>query len=601
MLDLNGCTLSGDLELRAAEGRTLEAIVTNGSFSAIVTGSGDVSLNTDEGEVVATVGQNRYIDLQRALNAANSGDTVRLMSNMTGEGLTIPAGKTVVLDLNGNTYTVAGTSGLARAASHGLVVPKDARLTIRGGTILSANTTSVVYSTGYLLLDGATLSGGTVAALQVQGGEAHLVGNAGLDAPTGVLSLELYGTAAIANVKFEESFTGLVTGNIRVARETGTYGAMSLTILGKGRFHDRVSYEIPSGQMHCNLELTGWGSDLSFDVLKGKANKVIFFIGDGMGPNQIANTKLKYGRSFFIDQIQYTGRITTFSNSRDYTDSAAGGSALATGRKYNNNEVARHNGEDIATICEQAKAAGYGVAIITSDYLHGATPASFTAHANARTDTADIVASQLVVDCADLMMGWTNASYTGETGAAQFAAAGFTLATSMSELESNFNKPKLMGQFISVVPGTGSDKHPNLKTMVDFAVRYMEAHFPNGYIIMAEEARIDKNSHTNRLEDTMACMNGLDLAIESVCNTLAGQTGVAVLLTADHETGGLQLAETTDQLTNSLYTTGNHTAADVPYYIHLQLEEELTESCFTDRMDNTDIYKIMYSLLGLGD
>ena len=77
-----------------------------------------------------------------------------------------------------------------------------------------------------------------------------------------------------------------------------------------------------------------------------------------MGDNHIRNTQLNYDRAMYVDELEYKGHISTFSNHTVYTDSAAAASALATGRKYNNYEVTHHDGVDIASITEQAKAAG---------------------------------------------------------------------------------------------------------------------------------------------------------------------------------------------------------------------------------------------------
>ena len=94
ILDLNGCKLSGSPAFRAATGRSMEAIITNGTLSAAITATGKVSLITDEGRVTAIVGTERYTDLARALTKAPDGATVYLLRDVTSGGsLSVPTRK----------------------------------------------------------------------------------------------------------------------------------------------------------------------------------------------------------------------------------------------------------------------------------------------------------------------------------------------------------------------------------------------------------------------------------------------------------------------------------------------------------------------------
>lgn len=161
------------------------------------------------------------------------------------------------------------------------------------------------------------------------------------------------------------------------------------------------------------------------------------------------------------------------------------------------------------------------------------------------------------------------------------------------------NASRLIAAFPSTSSENGTDTAPTLSMMTEFAVRYMEQHFPNGYILIAEGAYMDKRSHENNLAGMMRHMRNFDITVESVCRTLSDQQGVAVLVTADHECGGLKLAKNKAELDRSLYTSKHHTAVDVPYFIRLQIAAGVPADYFTERMDNTDIYRIMRSLLGV--
>ena len=116
-----------------------------------------------------------------------------------------------------------------------------------------------------------------------------------------------------------------------------------------------------------------------FSGLTGLASKTVLFIGDGMGENHIKTTETYYGERAFMRSLGADGFVTTFSNNVGIpTDSAAAGSALATGQKFNNGEVARHGGNNVKSVAEYAKEKGLGVGIVTTDNLYGATPASFS-------------------------------------------------------------------------------------------------------------------------------------------------------------------------------------------------------------------------------
>ena len=598
ILDLNGCKLSGNLALRAATGRSMEAIITNGTLSAAITATGKVSLITDEGRVTAIVGTERYTDLARALTKAPDGATVYLLRDVTSGGsLSVPTRKKLVLDLGGHTYNITSPVSVwdeGNAYSCGLLIPAGGRLTVRNGSIEAANAHILVRTQGNFTAENVTLSGGKSATLRVVGGQTSLAADTVLTAPDGALAVDLYGSNTTVGVTFETTFSGRVIGGLRIARKTGTTGAMRFRIYGNGQFSHRVSNEIPDGQVGCDVDLAGWNRTTSFDQLRGQASKVILLIGDGMGDNHIRNTQLNYDRAMYVDELEYKGHISTFSNHTVCTDSAAAASALATGRKYNNYEVTHHDGVDIASITEQAKAAGYGVAVVTTDVLSGATPACFSAHAPERALT-DVIISSQIAGSADLLMGRGSQQYTNAQ--ARFEAVGFRFFSAMDQLD--MNASRLIAAFPSTSSENGTDTAPTLSMMTEFAVRYMEQHFPNGYILIAEGAYMDKRSHENNLAGMMRHMRNFDITVESVCRTLSDQQGVAVLVTADHECGGLKLAKNKSELDRSLYTSKHHTAVDVPYFIRLQIAAGVPADYFTERMDNTDIYRIMRSLLGV--
>lgn len=327
-----------------------------------------------------------------------------------------------------------------------------------------------------------------------------------------------------------------------------------------------------------------------FSAYTGLASKTVLFIGDGMGENHIKNTEIYYGENMFMNSFNTKGYASTFSNSLlSPTDSAAAASALATGKKFNNKEVSRHNGENITTITELAKQKGYGVGIITTDSLSGATPACFSSHANKRGDEDEIISGQAISDI-DLFFGAGIGAY--QSNQAKFEENNYTFLTDFSEI--NTNSDKIIASFSKVVSTDGTNQTPTLEMLTSAAIKFFEKKFPNGYFLMIEGAHIDKRSHDNNILSMMKYLKSFDQSIKIASDTLAQQSSVAIFITADHETGGLSVAANKEAISNSLYTRSGHSSRNVPFYFWLSDVQPIN---FPTKIDNTDVFKLCKALL----
>ena len=124
-----------------------------------------------------------------------------------------------------------------------------------------------------------------------------------------------------------------------------------------------------------------------------QAKYVFYFIGDGMGANQVLAAEMyqaalqgKIGRvPLLMSQFPYSGQAATFSASYGITDSAAAGTCLASGKKTNNGMIGQTpDGEPAYSVASQLKQEGWGVGIMSSVPVDHATPASHYAHAEKR-------------------------------------------------------------------------------------------------------------------------------------------------------------------------------------------------------------------------
>lgn len=336
---------------------------------------------------------------------------------------------------------------------------------------------------------------------------------------------------------------------------------------------------------------------IDFSEITGSSKKVVLFIGDGMGVNHVKATSSYYEKQMFMTSLEYQGMVSTFSNSLfSPTDSAAAASSLATGRKFNNKEVSRHNGIDITTISEKAKNKGLGVGIVTTDNLYGATPASFSSHANNRGDTKQIVLAQAKSNI-DLFLGAGKTTY--EAYKNLFENNGYNYKNDLSLFENNFEKQ--IGTFNNIVAENGDNISPTLEMLTEYAITYLEANYPNGYFLMIEGAHIDKASHSNDIFKMMSYLNSFDESIKICHNKLQTQANVTIMVTADHETGGLNYNnQTKDEINNSLYTRSGHSSKNVPYFIYQKTESAIKlNSVLKNKIDNTDIFKLSEALLNL--
>ena len=336
-----------------------------------------------------------------------------------------------------------------------------------------------------------------------------------------------------------------------------------------------------------------------YDALKGSSDRVILFIGDGMGVNHVKTGEAYFGRTLF-EGFDQTGLVNTSCKAvNQATDSAAAASAMATGEKYFRGYVSYKDSKNFQTISEYAKSLGKGVGIVTTDTLSGATPAAFSAHAKDRGDKATIIDCQINSDI-DIFLGaglttWDGDDVNYDMYRTQFEAKGYTFCDKYDQL--SLESSKVIGAFSEIANYNSTNETPTLKQLAVFAVDFLEAKYPNGYFLMVEGAHIDKTSTVNDMNGMLAYLDEFDNAIEAVSAKMNDKDNYSMIVTADHECGGLKYnGESKDQINDSLFTVKNHTKADVSYYVRAKYKKVQNPS-LPANIDNTDIFKMCYSLI----
>ena len=295
-------------------------------------------------------------------------------------------------------------------------------------------------------------------------------------------------------------------------------------------------------------------------VIPQNVKNVILLIGDGMGENSLEWTKEAQGVSLFMDTLPYQGYSKTNSLS-GLTDSAAGATALSCGlRAFNSNLcecAARVYGHGVVffnylNVSEVAKSIGKKAGVVTSDLNTGATPAGFSAHTFRRDQDVDITNQQLA---GDLDLIWAHAS--GLVTPERCAEANWQFADSFEALQALPAGARSFAALNTEIEYAESEAP--LSELTTLAIEQLDN--DEGFFLMVEGAHIDKNSHGNNAEGMMRAVLEFDKAVENAVEFAKRDGNTIVIVTADHETGGITRDEESGEF---VYTSDYHTNVDVP-------------------------------------
>jgi alkaline phosphatase len=304
-----------------------------------------------------------------------------------------------------------------------------------------------------------------------------------------------------------------------------------------------------------------------------QARNVILLIGDGMGDTHILATRYwdrgKDGR-LAMDGIGVTGEAATDSADDYVTDSAAAGTAIATGVRTNNGVVAfGPAGEPLTSILVEAQRAGKSTGLITEVPMAHATPAPFAARAVSRRQMNEIAAQMLNVDPGmlerdvDVLMGGGEANFvpSGVPGkhcaAADSArtdgrnligiaeARGYRHVSTAAELKAVSPGPatKLLGLFACRAMAWDLSRPAAEPTSVEKLQKALEilGGNPKGFFLMLERGRIDWAAEANDGLNTVGETRAFDNAVAAALDFARRDGNTLVVVTADHEAGGMSI------------------------------------------------------------
>lgn len=300
----------------------------------------------------------------------------------------------------------------------------------------------------------------------------------------------------------------------------------------------------------------------------GRAKYVFYFIGDGMGVNQVNGTETYMaaleGRigttSLLFTTFPQTALITTYSGTNGVTDSAAAGTALATGKKTKNGAlgVLADGTTPIYSVAQWAKDAGAAVGVTTSVSVDHATPAAFYAHVGTRSSYYNIGKDLIRADY-DFYAGSDFMEPTSKNAQAegslyeQCSKAGYVIARGFADYQKKFKK----GQKMLLIQTEAASQHERksipyaldrnaddltLAQITEAAIQSLTAQKKDGFFLMVEGGKIDWACHNNDAANVFHEVQDMDKAIQVAYKFYEQHPDeTLIVVTADHETGGIVL------------------------------------------------------------
>ena len=328
---------------------------------------------------------------------------------------------------------------------------------------------------------------------------------------------------------------------------------------------------------------------------------VILIIGDGMGVPQVyASVVAARGNNSAFLRFPYSGFSRTYSLNKYRTDSSAGGTALTTGHKVDNYHVnwapdsSRHR-----TIFDDAVAVGMSTGFVVTSSVLDATPASTYGHVPYRK-MFDTLSLQMAQCAHTVMIGGGRKYFFPENrndGTAPFDTLlrrGYTVTYSLDSTLA-FKGDKLVSLLYEGDPLPEPARGDVLRPTAMKAIEMLDRN-SKGFALMIEGSQIDWACHNNDSAYMHAELADFEAMLNAVLDYAEREGSTLVVVTADHETGGLTLPDGDIEkgINNPRYLWGSHTGCMVPVFAYGPGAEY-----FSGIHENTDIPAIIRWLLNL--
>ncbi|MDR2816206.1 MAG: alkaline phosphatase [Proteiniphilum sp.] len=330
-----------------------------------------------------------------------------------------------------------------------------------------------------------------------------------------------------------------------------------------------------------------------------QVKNVIVMIGDGMGVSQVYAGLTANKGALHLERSHFVGFSKTYSASSYITDSAAGGTAIACGVKTNNGSIGVDTaGNPVRSLLEYAADNGLSTGVVASCAVTHATPASFVAHQHSRSMEEDIAVDFLNSDITLFIGGgkkYFDARSDNENLLEKLEAKGFQVALNMDGIK-KATTGKLAGFVADEHPAPYPERGEFLPESVQAAINLLKNN-NKGFFLMVEGSQIDWACHANDKEAAVNEMLDFDRAVKAAFDYADQNPNTLVVVTADHETGGMALTGgdlSTGEL-KAVYASTGHTSVMVPVFAYGAGAAE-----FAGIYQNTGVFSKVLKLYGFG-
>lgn len=286
---------------------------------------------------------------------------------------------------------------------------------------------------------------------------------------------------------------------------------------------------------------------------KGSTKNVILMIPDGMGISYLTATRIYKGEELSFERY-VKGLMKTYSADTNITDSAAAGTAMATGFKTNNGIIAvTPDGKRPDSILDAARESGKATGLVATSRITHATPAVFTSHDPSRGN--EVALATEYINNVDVILGGGRDMFLPLTEGgkqperdlvAEAEAAGYSYITNRNEIDS-VNTDKVLGLFAMSDLKYEIDRDkvnvPSLAEMTELAVNTLSKD-QDGFFLMVEGSQIDWAGHANDPIATVTDMLAFEEAVDVALEFAKKDKNTLVVVVGDHETGGMNIGNT---------------------------------------------------------
>ncbi len=302
------------------------------------------------------------------------------------------------------------------------------------------------------------------------------------------------------------------------------------------------------------------------DGTSTNVKNIILLIGDGMGLAQISAGMFANHNQLALTQIKNLGLTKTQSADDFTTDSAAGGTALATGEKTKNRYIGVDpNGKNLLNLPEQIQHMGFQSGIVTTDHLTGATPASFYAHQTER-DWSAAIANDLAKSPVALAIGAGKSDFKNND---ILKDANIKAVVSLEELVNSREDKVAFFLSENSLPDKLHGRGNVFPDAVAAALQFLSKK-KTPFFLVVEGGFIDSGGHANNTGLIVEEMLDFDLAVEQALRFADENNETLVIVTADHETGGFSLphGNVDSRTIEGQFHSNDHTGIMVPVFAY---------------------------------